>query len=110
MTSVLTVMLVVPSVCASDPKGFGVGSLPRHTWRPDSLAGTRALHHLLGLLLPHTALSHRLEQPAKGETASESGLQGAHHVLLDLKHTRWPLWLFIRENFVHDPSLCSDEM
>lgn len=33
------------------------------------LAGTGALHHLLGLLLSHAALCYRLEQPerARGE-------------------------------------------
>lgn len=34
-------------------------SLPRAmSWLVDRLAGTSALHHLLGLLLPHAALSH----------------------------------------------------
>ncbi|TNN51277.1 N-lysine methyltransferase setd6 [Liparis tanakae] len=36
-----------------------------------SLAGTGALHHLLGLLLSHAALGHRLEQPeGRGQTAN----------------------------------------
>lgn len=39
-------------------------SLPRAmSWLVHRLAGTGALHHLLGLLLSHAALGYRLEQP-----------------------------------------------
>jgi len=33
------------------------------SWLVHRLAGAGALHHLLGLLLPHAALGYGLEQP-----------------------------------------------
>lgn len=47
-----------------------------------SLSGTCALHHLLGLLLPHAALSHRLEQPAPTDL-----IMLYHHTHRNVPHT-----------------------
>lgn len=70
-------MTVVASLSSANSKeggvhvcGRGVGKghciSPRATIRLGRrLAGSSALHHLLGLLLSHAALSYRLEQPER---------------------------------------------
>lgn len=63
--TVIQCRLCVDQMCRDVGSNEGLGrgrALSGHRNRSCSLAGTRSLHHLLGLFLPHAALSHRLEQ------------------------------------------------
>lgn len=65
-------------MCVGGGGGEAAASLPRATsCLVRRLAGTSALHHLLGLLLSHAALSYGLEQPGEGGDTSDTNCQSS---------------------------------